>query len=128
MGRKSIGRCQECGQSGNVWKIYSFADGYLKLCIEGITRYVESGLISPNKEVRIKTYDNSILEARELKEKSIPWKARIFCDVCDVCDSKSKFTVRSTWRPDSNHLFVGACNTCGTKRSGGIIGLRMETS
>ena len=118
------GKCQECGQNGNLWKIYSYADGYLQLCLEGITKYVESGLISPNMEGRVNTYDNLVLEARELSERSIPWKARIFCD---VCDSKSQFTGRSTWRPDSNHLFVGDCDTCGTKRTGGIITLRMDT-
>ena len=115
------GNCRDCSASTQVWKIYSYADGYLELCRDGILKYYLAGVISPNMEGRIKTYEISTLDERQFIEKSIPWKARLFCE---DCDKKTQFTGTSSWRPDSNHYFRGKCDSCFSDRSGGIITLR----
>lgn len=109
--------CAGCNSLQNVWKVYSYADGYVQFCLEMVTKYVESGLLKPNVNGRIKSYDLSELALKAERMKSIPWSLKIFCESCAI---KSEFRGTSAWRPDSNHYFQGSCVVCQLTKSGGV--------
>lgn len=117
------GICDSCNSLENVWKIYSYADGYVQFCLDTITKYVESGLLKPNAIGRIKSYDVSELLQKTKTQKSIPWRMKIFCE---KCLEKTEFRGTSSWRSDSNHYFDGQCKSCLQSKSGGIKDLLIE--
>ncbi len=117
------GICAGCNSSQNVWKVYSYADGYVQFCLDMVSKYVESGLLKPNVNGRIKSYDPSVLALKAEEMRSIPWKIKIFCESCKV---KSEFRGTSAWRPDSNHFFQGSCVVCQLGKAGGIKNILSE--
>ena len=118
------GICDGCVSLQTVWKVYSYADGYVQFCLNMITKYIESGLLKSNSSGRIKSYEISELLLKTESQRRIPWRMRIFCEKCAV---KSEFRGTSSWRSDSNHFFDGECTVCQHTKSGGIKDLRIES-
>ena len=111
------GICDSCRSLQYVWKVYSYADGYVQFCLDSITRYVESGLLRPNAAGRVRSYEISELLQKTKTQKSIPWRMSIYCD---KCRENAEFRGTSSWRSDSNHFFEGQCKVCHLTKSGGI--------
>ena len=115
--------CDSCNSIQNVWKVYSYADGYVQFCLDMVTKYVESRLLKPNLKGRIKSYEKSELLLKAASQKSISWRMKIYCE---TCSRKTEYRGASSWRSDSNHYFEGKCVDCQTCKSGGIKTLLMD--
>jgi hypothetical protein len=115
-----VGTCRRCKANTEVWKIYSHMDKrMLELCTLDIYNYIAAvpSLVQKNGKIWTKNPREAI------HSKSNAWTSKYFCEKCNLGTWHSG---QSEYLGDKNGIFTGACDECGTAKSGKTLDLKSE--